>query len=77
MSVHEQGEPTLWDNAWREGYTSALAAVLGVPRREAHRLAKDLWRPGKNWRTRLGRWLLKPSPHDPPDPALTGPEEPL
>ncbi len=59
MAMQEDGEPTVWDVAWREGYTKAVESILGVPRKEAYRLASVFWRPPRTWRTRLARRLLQ------------------
>lgn len=58
-TFEEKGEPSQWDIAWREGYAHGLEETLGIPYRDAWCRAREYWRPGKSWRARLGRWLLR------------------
>ncbi len=44
-AASEQGEPTQWDVAHREGYAQALQFVLGIPYPEAWAKAIEHWRP--------------------------------
>jgi hypothetical protein len=57
--TQEKGEPTQWDIAWREGYAKALEWTLGIPYKDAWHRAREYWQPGKGWRVRLARWLLR------------------